>query len=175
MKRINIKAVCMLLVAVLCAGYMLTMCSCSDMLYQSAYEYDREHSTKSSPVSYDEKYRLVVEFEDNVKYVKVYSNDDSKNLIYTVPGESGYPADIGYPIEVYWGKNNYDFFILSGDMGVCMLKYENGIWSDKYILKIRNDQTSARIVDRETIPEQTMPYDIDNIPDRITEYYSDMS
>lgn len=161
-KRIIIAACAMLCI--------LCMCSCRNVSSEIIQENDRNYSTKDSPVSYDGKYKLSVEFEENEKFVKIYSNDGNETLFYTADDDSGYPTDIGYPIDVYWGKNNYDFFILSSDMGVCLFKYENNSWTDKYFLRI--DKSSDNITGASLYFDgHTETYDITNIPEKITEYY----
>jgi len=164
----------MSLIFVLCLTIVFAMCSCAEIIVSGIYAADRRYSTRNSPVSFDGKYKIVTEFEDTQKYVKVVSNDKSENLLYTVPTEAPYPSQIGYRTDIYWGLSNYDFFILSGDMGVCMLKYENGSWVDGYYPKITKDTDGEYIAQLygyvEYVNTLLSPYDINNLPEEIYQY-----
>ena len=167
----------LLFIAVLSLSIIFIMCSCAEIIVSGIYAGDRRYSTRNSPISFDGKYKIVTEFEGNEKFVKVVSNDDKEEIIYTVSTEI-YPSEIGYPIDTYWGLNNYDFFILSSDMGTCMLKYENGSWVEDYHLEIEKNTDGEYIAQlysyEESMEDILLPYDIKNVPKEIYDYILDI-
>lgn len=173
--KVNIR---LLFIAVLSLSIIFTMCSCAEIIVSGIYAADRRYSTRNSPVSFDGKYKIVTEFKGNEKFVQVFSNDENEELVYTVSTEAAYPSDIGYPIDTYWGVKNYDFFILSGDMGTCMLKYENGTWTDDYHLEIKKNTDGEYIAQlssyEESMEDILLPYDIKNVPKEIYDYILDI-
>jgi len=76
-------------------------------------------------------------------------------------------------IEVFWGTSNYDFFIYSADMGVCLLKYENGSWLEDYQLRFGKNQNNQYIASLYAYGK-TYPYDINNLSEEIYKYYAEV-